>query len=280
MNLASLFEQTHNLPNIPKVVQELIETFNQEDVDMDKIANKIGMDPVLTAKVLRLANSAHYGVSRSVASTTDASVLLGSSTLRTLVLASGITGAMQAPEGFNRKDFWRDNFAVAAIAKWMAPYCTGDTKPNPETAFTCGMLHSIGELLIQVLMPSEAKKIMAAVSAGGKLHDVENSMLGYNYADVGAELAILWKFPEEIVEGIRHHTNPVQDDHTDLLAGLVHLACYIHDSKKQNLSEADVLAGFPTSIAKSINMETAKALEDLKEAGSIESGMDALLEDT
>ncbi len=275
MNLASLFEQTHNLPNIPKVVQELIETFSQEDFDMDEIASKIGMDPVLTAKVLRLANSAHYGVSRSVASTADASVLLGFSTLRTLVLASGITGAMQAPEGFNRKDFWRDNFTVAAIAKWMAPY----SKQNAETAFTCGMLHSIGELLIQLLMPSEAKKIMAAVDAGGKLHEVENAMLGYTYADVGAELATRWKFPEEIVEGIRHHTTPVQDGKTDLIGGLVHLACYIHNSKKQNLSDADILAGFPKDIAGAINMDIAKALEDLKEVDSIDSGMDALLED-
>ena len=110
MNLANLFDQGQNLPNIPKIVQELIETFNKSDFDMDEIAKKISLDPVLTAKVLRLANCAHYGVSRTISSTTDASVLLGFSTLRTLVLASGITGAMQSPAGFNRKEFWRDNF--------------------------------------------------------------------------------------------------------------------------------------------------------------------------
>ena len=85
MQISELFEQTHKLPNIPKVVQELIDTFNQEDVDMEVIAEKIAMDPVLTAKVLRLANSAHYGVSKTVATTQDASVLLGFATLRTLV---------------------------------------------------------------------------------------------------------------------------------------------------------------------------------------------------
>jgi HD-like signal output (HDOD) protein len=275
MNLASLFEQTHNLPNIPKVVQELISTFNQEDVDMDEIANKISLDPVLTAKVLRLANSAHYGVSRSVASTSDASVLLGFSTLRTLVLASGITGAMQSPDGFDRKEFWRDNFAVAAIAKWMASYC----KLNGETAFTCGMLHSIGELLIQLLMPTEAKKVVAAVEAGGKVGDVEKAMLGYNYADVGAELASRWKFPQDIVNGIRHHSNPLAPKEVDPLSALVHLAAYIHTCHKQGLGDKETLENFPKGVAQAINMDIAQALEDLQQLNGIESGMDSLLED-
>lgn len=275
MNIASLFEQTHNLPNIPKVVQELIDTFNSEDFDMDEIASKISMDPVLTAKVLRLANSAHYGVSRTVASTADASVLLGFSTLRTLVLASGITGAVDTPEGFDRKQFWADNFSVAAIAKWMAPYC----KLNGETAFTCGMLYSIGELLIQMLLPSEAAKVQAAVDAGGVLADVQQGMLGYTYADVGAELAARWKFPEDIVEGIRGHNNPSEAEGNEPLAALLHLAVYIHNCQKQGLSDDDTLASFPKDVAAKVNMDTDKALEDLKEMDGIESGMESLLED-
>lgn len=275
MNLADLFDHGQSLPNIPKVVQELIETFNQADFDMDEIAKKISLDPVLTAKVLRLANCAHYGVSRTISSTADASVLLGFSTLRTLVLASGITGAMQSPEGFDRKAFWQDNFAVAATAKWMAPYC----KINPETAFTCGMLHSIGELLIRLVIPSESKKIQAAVDAGGKLAEVENAMLGYNYAEVGAELAKRWKFPEEIVHGIRHHTSGDLADLDEPLAGLTHLALYVHTSHKQALSTQELLDGFPMEVAKSINMDVEQALSDLESTDGIESGMDTLLDD-
>ena len=275
MNLSDLFDHGQNLPNIPKVVQELIETFNQADFDMDEIAKKISLDPVLTAKVLRLANCAHYGVSRTISSTADASVLLGFSTLRTLVLASGITGAMQSPEGFNRKQFWQDNFAVAAIAKWMAPYC----KINPETAFTCGMLHSIGELLIKLVMPSEAKKIQAAVDAGGKLAEVEHAMLGYTYADVGAELAKRWKFPDEIANGIRGHAKSDFSADDEPLAGLTHLALYIHNSHKAALSSQEILDGFPVDVAKAINMDTDQALTDLESTDGIESGMDSLLDD-
>ena len=275
MNLAALFDQPQNLPNIPKVVQELIDTFNQTDFDMDEVAGKISMDPVLTAKVLRLANSAHYGVSRTVASTADASVLLGFSTLRTLVLASGITGAIHAPDGFDRKAFWRDNFAVAAIAKWMSSYCG----VNGETAFTCGMLHSIGELMIRLLMPTEAKKIQAAVEAGGKLYDVEMAMLGYSYAEVGAELAKRWKFPDDILEGIKHHANPQNAEEENKLSGLIYLAVYVNQANGQGLSDKEVLEGFPQDIANSIGMDISKSLEDLKQLDGIESGMDSLLDD-
>jgi len=275
MNLASLFEQTHNLPNIPKVVQELIATFNSDEFDMEEIAQKISMDPVLTAKVLRLANSAHYGASRTVASASDASVLLGFSTLRTLVLASGITGAVQTPEGFDRKQFWLDNFAIAAIAKWLAPYC----KQDREAAFTCGMLSSIGEMLIQLLLPSEAKKIQSAVEAGGKLYEVEDAMLGYTYADVGAELASRWKFPANIASGIKYHMDPALAGENEKLAGLIHLSVYIYSCQQQKLSDQETLNDFPKDIAEKIGMDTDTALADLAKEDGIESGMESLLFD-
>lgn len=90
VDLKSLIENAQKLPNIPKVVQELIESFNDENVNTEAIANKISADQVLTAKVLRAANSAHYGGHRKVASVNDAVLILGFNAVRTLVLASGL----------------------------------------------------------------------------------------------------------------------------------------------------------------------------------------------
>jgi HD-like signal output (HDOD) protein len=132
VNLQNLIDNAQKLPNIPKVVQELIESFGDENVSNDAIAKKISADQVLTIKVLRAANSAHYGGNRKVGSVNDAVFLLGFNAVRTLVLASGLTGAFSAPEGFDIKKFWRDSFAVAAICKWMARYSHDDA----ETAFT------------------------------------------------------------------------------------------------------------------------------------------------
>jgi HD-like signal output (HDOD) protein len=275
MNLASLFEGSHNLPIIPKVVQELIATFNDDNFNMEDIAQKISMDPVLTAKVLRLANCAHYGTNRTVASAADAAVILGFSTLRTLVLASGITGAVQTPEGFDRKAFWLNSFGVAAIAKWLAPYSNQDK----ETAFTCGMLYSIGEMLIQLIAPAESKKIKAAANAGGKLYEIEKAILGFCYADVGAELAERWKFPDDITQGIKFHLTPKKAGENDKLAGIINIAIYIYKCQKEKLSDEETLNEFPNDVAKLIGMDTEKALYDLFKLHGIESGMDSLLSD-
>jgi hypothetical protein len=89
-----LFEQASGrLPMVPKVVQELIESFHKTDINIDEISDKVGHDQVLTARVLRLANTARFGGSRRVGSLDDAVVLLGFDNLRILVIASGITGA-------------------------------------------------------------------------------------------------------------------------------------------------------------------------------------------
>lgn len=272
MDFEAIFAKSPPLPSIPKVVQDLIETFNHDDFDMDEIATKISMDPVLTAKVLRLANSAHYGVSRTIGSTSEAAVLLGFSTLRTLVLASGISGAIKTPPDFDRVGYWHDNFAVAAIARWLAPYCG----INGETAFTAGMLHSIGELILQLVLPEEAKKVEKAIQFGGKRLDLENAMLGYNYAEIGAELAKRWKFPDDIVNGICQHPKPLNYDPISPLAGLLHISCYIHESHKQKLSDDEIAEDFPMTVAHAIDMDAVNAKADIEQLHDVESGMDSL----
>jgi HD-like signal output (HDOD) protein len=104
------------------------------------------MDQALTAKVLRLANSAHYGASRSIANTNDAIALLGFNTLRTMVLALGVTSSFKAPKGFDMNAFWKQSFAIGELSKWVTQYIP---EANIEPAFTCGMLNSIGSLLIR-----------------------------------------------------------------------------------------------------------------------------------
>ncbi len=275
MNMASIFAETQTLPHIPKVVQELIETFKDDDVDVDDVSAKVALDQSLTAKVLRLANSAHYGVSRTIANPHDAIMLLGFNTLRTMVLASGVTGAFKMPAEFDQKKFWKDSFAIAALAKWIAQYVPGCDK---ETAFTCGMLHSIGGLLIRLVMPQEASGIDAAEQLGGKRHSLEYVKYGYNYADVGAELAKRWKFPEEIQQAIAQQNAPEESADYSKMAGILFIAKYLKHAHEQGLSEEDILAKFPQDVATQIGMNTAKAYADVSKTSDISSGLDGLLD--
>jgi HD-like signal output (HDOD) protein len=274
VNLQNLIDNAQKLPNIPKVVQELIESFGDENVSNDAIAKKISADQVLTIKVLRAANSAHYGGNRKVGSVNDAVFLLGFNAVRTLVLASGLTGAFKAPEGFDIKKFWHDSFAVAAICKWIARYSHDDA----ETAFTCGMIHNIGELLIHILLPAECAEMQKVVDKGARNVDIEKNYLGFDFSEAGAELAHRWKFPDTIVKSIRYQLDPHEAEFFPRLAGVVNIALYINKMNEAGADSAAILASFPNNLATELGINLVKMMEKIDETKELATAIDALLE--
>jgi HD-like signal output (HDOD) protein len=273
VNLQHLIDNAQKLPNIPKVVQELIESFGDDSVSNDAIAKKISSDQVLTIKVLRAANSAHYGGNRKIGSVSDAVFLLGFNAVRTLVLASGLTGAFKAPEGMDLPKFWRDSFAVAATCKWIARFSHDDT----ETAFTCGMIHNIGELLINILLPKECAEIKKVVDKGANQSEIQKNHLGFNFSEAGAELASRWKFPDAIVKGIRYQMNPSGDDPFPRLAGVINLAIYINTMNESGADDAEILAKFPNELATKLGINLVKLMDKIEETKDLGSAINELL---
>lgn len=274
MNLQSLIDNAQKLPNIPKVVQELIESFGDENVSNDAIAKKISSDQVLTIKVLRAANSAHYGGNRKVGSVNDAVFLLGFNAVRTLVLASGLTGAFKAPEGFDLRKFWHDSFAVAATCKWIARFSHDDA----ETAFTCGMIHNIGELLIHILLPAECAEMQKVVDKGARNVDIERNYLGFDFSEAGAELANRWKFPDAIVKGIRYQLEPQAADNFPRLAAIINIALYINQKNGEGATSAAILEDFPSELATSLGINLVKMMEKIEETKDLGTAIDELLQ--
>ena len=274
MNLQNLIDNAQKLPNIPKVVQELIESFGDDNVSNDTIAQKISSDQVLTIKVLRAANSAHYGGNRKVGSVSDAVFLLGFNAVRTLVLASGLTGAFKAPPGFDLRKFWQDSFAVAAICKWIAKYSHDDA----ETAFTCGMIHNIGELLIHILLPDECAEMQKVVEKGARNVDIEKNYLGFDFSEAGAELANRWKFPDVIVKGIRYQLEPQATDNFPRLAAVINIALYVNKMNNAGADSAQILASFPSELATELGINLVKMMEKIDETKHLGTAIDALLD--
>lgn len=205
MDLHSLFDQLHSLPSIPKVAQDLIVQFDNPNTSIDSVARNISLDPVIAAKVLRLANSARFRGAREAASVEDAANRLGFNTLRTLVLASAVTGAFKTDSGFDLKAFWLHSFKVASLCRLLAK----SRGVAAETAFTCGMMHNIGELLIQTGVPEIAARLnrKSAGDAAGRVAQ-ETLQLGFGFPEVGAELARRWQLPEVIQQAIALQTQP------------------------------------------------------------------------
>ena len=274
MDLNHLISNAQHMPNIPKVVQELIESFGDDNVNSDEVASKLNKDQAMTAKVLRMANSARYGGHRNVGSVNDAVVLLGFNALRTMVLASGLTSAFPPPDGFDIKQFWVKSFEVATISKWVAKYVPD---VDVEVAFTCGMIHDIGGLLTHILVNDEAQEIDRVVSKGANRIEMEESRLGFNFTEAGAELAHRWKFPEDIVEGIRHQLEPqVAEDDYKVLAGVTYIAKYLYENK-----EADhdtIVANFPSEQGKALNMDLVAVMDKVDEVKELDSGISELLD--
>lgn len=273
MDLDDLFSKAQELPTIPEVVQELIQSFDDDSFDIDATAKKIGMDQVLTAKVMRLANSAKYGGNRTISSVNEAVVRMGFNALRTLVLASGFTSAFKAPDGFDLNQFWRDSFAVAELSRWLSQY----NDVEAETAFTCGMLSNIGRLMVHLMLPEKAQEIARVIDKGGDRQALEQDAWGFTSDEAGARVAKMWKFPEVIVHGVEFQSNPVNAKGDTPMACLVKMATYLYGALQAEVSDEDIIANFPNEVAQAGGVNLSAVLDNIAACRDLDSGIEELL---
>lgn len=196
-DVENLLARINELPMMPKTILALMDEFNQEEADIDRIAALIGADPVLAAKLLRLANSAFYHRSRNVSRIDDAVVFIGTHATRNLVLATGLAASIRFPAWFPKKDFWRYSLHTGVAARYFAR-CG---RKDPETAFATGLIRAIGEPLTAAAMQDKIMEINTQTPffEAQRLQQ-ETQSLGFNYVDVTCALARQWNFPEELVD--------------------------------------------------------------------------------
>lgn len=269
-NINDLLSQSQNLPNIPEVVRELIQTFNQSDPDLLVIANKVAKDPVISAKLLRLANSARFGCSREVASAKEATVRLGIDTVRNMVLASALVDSTKPVPGIDLKHFWAHVFDVAELSKMLAKHL----KLPAEPIFTCALMYNIGRLIMHAGLPQNmVERISNLEPLKGRVA-AEVNTVGFSYPEVGAELANRWNFPVFISTAIQHHYSPMKAQAFCVEAGIIHLAIELLTAT-ENLDEPPV--GWPKEVADKLNLEWADCKVVLMQFREQGSGYQALI---
>jgi putative nucleotidyltransferase with HDIG domain len=212
-----------DLPALPAAVLDLLRLARRDDIETSTLAAKISHDPALTAKILRLANSSFYGVPRHVTSVSDATVVLGLRTVRTLVTTAALAGSFNPPtcEGFDFPGFWQHAISAAVSAKLIAAAIGSDG----ETAFTAALLHDVGQLVLATGFPAQFAQVLALRSASEiDACDAEQARLGIDHATLGALLAERWHFPREIVEAIGHHHAPPKIGDATKLVHIVYVA--------------------------------------------------------
>jgi HD-like signal output (HDOD) protein len=251
LSIESLFATPTNLPVVPKVVQQLIDSFGRDDVSIDEIAMQLTADPVLCAKTLRLANSAYFHVSRTVCTVDDALRMLGFVMVRNLVTGCGVAGAFKGVQGVDMPAFWRYSLHTACAASWLAQAADR----NSDQTFTVGLIHGLGHLVMHMAKPSGLAQLDKEVHPlAPDRAQAETARFGYHHGEVSAELARRWNFPAEIAEPLRLISNPLGFEPVNTVAAIVHVAAWRARVALFNWSNEQAEASCPVQVGAATNL--------------------------
>ena len=290
MELKSLVDQPGKLPTVPKVVQQLMASFNAEDVSAQDIAQQIAADPALTAKVLRLANSAFFHASRTIGTVDDALRMLGFIMVRNLVLGNGMVAAFKNTRGMDLHQFWLHTLYTAVAARWLAMHAGHAGEDNGDAVFTVAMMHGIGQLQLHAVAAAAVAPLDKQCNVlDADRAEREKAAWGFHYADVSAELAILWHFPDAMTTALRSIPDPLAAGRLERAAAWVHLGAWAARVEVLALDDATALTSYPAALAKKLGVDAAwragrvKHAPDLAERAmpsfsELSAGLDAMLE--
>jgi len=216
-----------DLPAMPHVVQKARGILANPDSNVKELAGVIELEQAIATRVLKLANSAYYGLSGKVFSVQHASVLLGYKTLGELVSVAGISNLMSKDlKGYqlDSGDLWRHSIAVAFGSRIIA------NRKDAEfgnLAFFAGLIHDAGKLILDPYV-YERKDSFDEFMADGEntFDDAEKTILGFDHSEIASELCQKWKIPNDQRIAIKFHHNPFKSDNNEL-AFILHMADYI-----------------------------------------------------
>ncbi|MEP6970933.1 MAG: HDOD domain-containing protein [Betaproteobacteria bacterium] len=229
------------LPVMPEVGVALINTLDNPKTELSKINDLISQDPTLTAKLLALANSAAFGLSRKVANLSQALQLVGISRIRTMALSACLHNAFSMPEGIDSTEFWRYSMDCAGYAQWLGKGLADTQDVDSHNAWLVGLMLRLGELIIAQAHPEMVELIEKSPCAPGERWARERELTGFDEAEVTAELARRWNFPPAIVHGLLLASDPMVNKPIDALAGIAHLASMLADQPDATANAIETL---------------------------------------
>lgn len=257
MELQALLNYPRALPAMPRAVTDLLGEMNKEDPSPKRVGELIGSDPALTTRVLRLSNSAFFRVSRKIGNADEAVALLGMTHVRSLVMAAALGSGFKNVPGIDLRQFWRYSLRVADISRSLASLL----HQNPGNAFTAGLIHGIGILVMHIAMPNEMRMLdMNSSPLSLDRAAAEKSTFNYTYADVGAGMAEKWQFPQEMVNALANQLTPFEGEAYDPLGGVLHLASWRARAEEIQLDSNGLLATFPDMVGLSLGLDIDSVL--------------------
>ena len=232
MTAQEIINKVKNLPPISQAALKLVNLLDQASIANDEIVHVIKCDNVLTAKLLRACNSPYFGLDEPVASVDQAVLMLGHQQILHIVLTLAFGSAMVVPlPGYavEANELWRHSLITATAAEVVAAEAF-DLNVETSVAFTVGLLHDIGKLVMgQAITPEVQAQIRELVEQHGcSRTEAEQKILGTDHGEIGACLLRSWNLPEEILEAVANHHHPVCEPRPKLSV-ITHMAnCLAH----------------------------------------------------
>lgn len=256
--LKKILSKVETFPSMPAAGAKLLALLEESEVSVNEVEDVLRYDPGLTANVLKLANSAYFGIPARVGSVKQAIVLLGLKRLMQLVIASCVGAVMKkSVSGYNMPpgNLWRHSIAVSIAAEALVK---DKNNIDTEDFFTPALLHDAGKLVLGSFVKEDLNAIESITIKGIPFVVAENMILGTDHAEIGAKILTMWSFPKEIVNAVRWHHDPEASDTSSMQIDVVYLANLLCQTNNIAPSNAGQPVELSTAVMERLRIDFAQ----------------------
>ncbi len=250
LTLESFFSNI-TLPTLSEVAQALIKTLDDECASPLEVRNIIAQDPALCARLLKLANSAHFGLPRGVGNLDEAIAMVGMAPIRNMALAALMNDAFPATPGWDLSEFWRSSMRCASCSQWLAI----SLQMDGQLAWLAGMMLRLGDLLIGQTASDTRVDFTHKSTLSTVRWNLQKQLIGFTEGDIMAELARRWHFPMQIMQALQRAADPLTEQAYSRLGAVLHLASCLADTSGEGVQTLDAL---PSDVVHHLGLDLAE----------------------
>ena len=277
MDLQHLLETPGALPSVPRVIALVLDELQQESPDLMRISTLLNDEPVMTARLLQVANSARYQLSQRIGTVAQALAVLGLSEVREMLMLAAVASAFRRVGEVDMRQFWRYSLNTARLTRQLARNRSNLLRNSTASPHTAGLIHALGELVMQRSLPQQ----MATLNTHYNIFapdraQAEQRLLGYSYAQVGAGFARAWHLPQELTRVVEQHDAPFTHGSYEPLAAMLHMAAWRCRAREMSYDEQALAVSYPDVAALALRLQLEEVLAHDPVEWASESEVEAL----
>jgi len=263
---SQILKLVEKMPAFPQAVTKVLDLTSRAECSPKELVKVIEHDPIMTVKILKLVNSAFYGLPRPINSINHGVVYIGINTIKNLSLSIAAIGMLPKKNDidFDMDAFLLHSLGVAAVAKRLASRLGVNEKETADY-FIAGLLHDFGKVVFAQFLGEDFRKALEIADMGSApLHSAERQVFGIDHAEIGGLLAESWKLPESLIHSIRHHHNVADEEvESSPLLDCIYAANMVVNSVSIGFSGNRVIEEFPERIRQRFGVDREQLIAQL-----------------